>query len=90
MWWGGNFDELRFLVENELITADNIRFYVGYTGWEAGQLFGEITDGAWIQADGDTNYVFRSFSDNLWSDVLALKSDTFGVIGQIDVDTVWN
>ena len=90
IWWGGDLEELRFLIENELITTKNIRFFVGYSGWNKGQLLAEILDGTWIQATNDPNYLFRSPTDTLWRDVLAHKNENFAVIGDMNGDLLWN
>src|SRR5690606_33036284 len=38
VYWGGDFDKLKFLISQGLIEPKNIRFFVGYSGWSEGQL----------------------------------------------------
>ena len=38
IFWGGDFEKLKFLINHELIKSENIRFFVGYAGWSPGQL----------------------------------------------------
>src|SRR5664279_3457863 len=38
LYWGGNFDSLRDLVEAHAVDPDDFRFFIGYSGWEDGQL----------------------------------------------------
>src|SRR5210317_123945 len=33
VYWGGDFEKLKFLINSGLIKANNIRFYLGYSGW---------------------------------------------------------
>ena len=40
IFWGGDFEKLKSLIANKLITEKDIRFYVGYSGWSAGQNHG--------------------------------------------------
>ncbi len=90
LWWGGDFDELKFLIEQKLISSENVRFFVGYAGWEKGQLEREIFEGTWVLSECDSNYVFRSRPLTLWSKAMSLISETHGVIGQIPDTYFWN
>jgi len=90
VFWGGDFEKLKFLITSELITPSNIRFFVGYSGWSNGQLENEIEMGSWVTADMDTNYLFRSEPDDLWQQVMQNKGDRFSVISQVPDEANWN
>ncbi|NJN77880.1 MAG: YqgE/AlgH family protein [Saprospiraceae bacterium] len=84
VWFGGDFDELKNLANLELLEAKDIRFFVGYTGWSAGQLHNEIITKSWFLAEGDFNYVFNhKYLKTMWTDVLQHEGGTKSVIGQI-------
>jgi putative transcriptional regulator len=90
VFWGGDFEKLKFLITSELITPSNIRFFVGYSGWSNGQLENELEMGSWVTADMDTNYLFRSEPDDLWQQVMQNKGDRFSVISQVPDEANWN
>ena len=48
IYWGGNFDVVKELILNDLITEKQIRFFLGYSGWDATQLKEELDSNAWI------------------------------------------
>jgi len=83
IYWGGNFDKLKFLIENKIVTKDDIRFYVGYSGWSPGQLEDELIHGSWIIAPSDPNFIFKVKEKDMWKKVLENKGDNFEVIAQI-------
>lgn len=83
VYWGGDFTKLKFLMENELIKDDNIKFFVGYSGWSAGQLEEEMKEGSWVLGDMDANYLFRTKPFVLWQTVLHNKGDAYTVIAQM-------
>lgn len=83
IYWGGSFEKLKFLITSELIKPKDIRFYIGYSGWSAGQLEDEMEIGSWVLEDADPNYIFSSTHDELWSQTLINKGDTFSVISQM-------
>jgi len=80
IFWGGNFDKLKFLIKHELVKPENIRFFVGYAGWEAGQLTTEMKTGSWILSENDRNFIFNQPSKDLWKNVLADKSENYSII----------
>ncbi|MBT8232259.1 MAG: YqgE/AlgH family protein [Saprospiraceae bacterium] len=84
VYWSGNFEKLKFLINSGLVKHDNIRFYIGYSGWSEGQLLDElISSKSWMVSDLDPNYVFKTKPRKLWEQVLKHKGDTFSVISQI-------
>lgn len=47
-----------------------IRLFTGYAGWSAGQLEGEIRDGAWFVVEARPGDPFSEHPESLWRDVL--------------------
>ncbi len=90
VYWGGDFEKLKFLVSSEMIKAKNIRFFVGYSGWSSGQLAEELEFGSWVTAEVDSNYVFKSHTKQLWQKVMENKGDTYSVIAQMPDTVNWN
>ena len=90
VWWGGNFEKLKFLISSELIRPENIRFFVGYSGWSGGQLESELEHGSWVIADPDANYIFKSPPNKLWSQVMSNKGNIYEVIADMPEQVIWN
>jgi putative transcriptional regulator len=69
LFWGGRFDVLQSLLENDLIRENEIKFFLGYSGWEAGQLETEIVNDTWIlQRNGDKKDLINLDSDGCWKE----------------------
>lgn len=83
LYWGGNFEKLIFLIQSGLIRKNNIRFYIGYSGWSEGQLENELSTGSWIVSEWFSNYTFQSKAKKLWEEALSHKGDKYSVIAQI-------
>jgi putative transcriptional regulator len=90
VWWGGDFDKLKFLIEQELVEPAQIRFFVGYAGWGEGQLREEMKLGSWKMADFDPNFLFKMPPDNLWNEVMKLQGNVFEIIGDMKDEANWN
>jgi putative transcriptional regulator len=52
-------------------TAGNLRVYVGYCGWTAGQLRNEVKLGGWYIFDRSEEEVFDAKPETLWSRLIA-------------------
>ena len=83
IFWGGDFDKLKFLIKSELIKPRNIRFFLGYSGWSAMQLKDELTYGSWIVSEMHPNYILNTKPNKLWTEVMRFKGNSYSVISQI-------
>lgn len=90
IFWGGEFDKLKFLINHEMIRSENIRFFVGYAGWSSGQLAEEMDARSWITADAHANYIFKSKPSRLWNQVMHHKGDVYGVLAQLPEQQIFN
>lgn len=90
IYWGGDYERLKFLIRQELILPSDIRFFVGYSGWSEDQLAEELTLGSWVTAPMDANYLFKAAPDSLWSQVMKNKGDTFSVIADMEEEAKYN
>ncbi|MFL0354617.1 YqgE/AlgH family protein [Xanthomarina sp. GH4-25] len=48
IYWGGDFDRVAELIANNEISEDNIRFFLGYSGWDSNQLNEELKTNSWV------------------------------------------
>ncbi len=65
LYWGGNFEALKSVILSGNASGEQVKFFVGYSGWSAGQLENEITENSWLVADVDTKMVMQS-NRNFW------------------------
>ena len=83
VFWGGEFEKLKFLINHQLVKEENIRFFVGYAGLSSGQLSEELDLGSWIISEIHANYLFKSKPTKLWNQVMHHKGDVFSVLAQL-------
>lgn len=55
LFWNGDFDQVLDLVNSGRILPDEIRFFLGYSGWGEGQLLSEIKEEAWVHIESVTS-----------------------------------
>lgn len=83
LYWGGDYDQLKECFNNKLMTAKDIRFFVGYAGWSAGQLEEELSYHSWVISKMDPQRLFTLAQEDLWSQAMNDKGGTFQVISDI-------
>jgi len=70
VYWGGDIDTVRELIKSKKIDKSQIRFFLGYSGWSAGQLERELKENSWVIAKVDSKIVLNSRGDDIWKKVL--------------------
>lgn len=90
VYWGGDFERLKFFIRQQLIQPQDIRFFLGYSGWSEDQLTEELESGSWVTAPMFANYLFKSQPENLWSQVMNNKGSAFSVIAQMGEEPHYN
>lgn len=65
---GGNYDDILAHIYDENI-ENKIRFYLGYSGWVAGQLEKEVEGGAWkVNSLTDPTEILKGEGETFWRD----------------------
>lgn len=68
--WGGNFETVKQLILNGKINPSKIKFFLGYSGWEKGQLENELLEKSWLTATANRKLVFETPPDDVWKESL--------------------
>ena len=85
--WGGNFEQLMVLIESGKIDRNDFKFFIGYSGWEEGQLEKELEEDSWIVANPSTpELIFDENEDNLWKTVLKRLGGRYQVYSNYPTD----
>ena len=53
IYWGGNFEAVMDLIAEEKIDETQIKFFLGYSGWDAQQLDEELNSHSWVVTTND-------------------------------------
>lgn len=69
LWWGGDFEHLRKLVAEGFVSENQVRFFLGYSGWDSQQLERELVENSWLVADLNAETIMNS-EQNIWKQTL--------------------
>jgi putative transcriptional regulator len=70
IFWGGDIDAVRELISLGKIKHSQIRFFLGYSGWSAGQLERELKEDSWVIARVKADIIMNNRGDDTWKRVL--------------------
>jgi len=67
VYWGGDFSAITELLKNKTIKEDQIRFFLGYSGWDSEQLEQELEMNSWVVTPNKyKNEIIGKSYDNFW------------------------
>lgn len=86
VFWGGDFEQLKDSLRAGEASEENVRLFLGYAGWTAGQLEEEITADGWIVTEASAEVVFGMQPDALWRNVLKSMGGEYAAIANFPDD----
>ena len=91
IYWGGDFEVVRKMVENNEVDSSNIRFFAGYSGWDEGQLLKEIRENSWITVPADKESCMKlSSNKELWSSFIKKMDAKYAIWTNLPADPFLN
>lgn len=90
VYWGGDFFELSKLIEDGEVTSEQIRFYIGYSGWSPGQLEEELESDMWFTVEENHTTLVQKKTDELWGIELIKINPSYKVFSDYPYDPSLN
>lgn len=75
--WGGDFGEMKRLINLGILSPGEVRFFLGYSGWDAGQLEREIRENSWLVNDVDSNLVMEQLGADAWMEFVKKAGERY-------------
>lgn len=66
LYWDGDFEVLKSLIQNGEVNSQEIRFFLGYSGWDFDQLQNEIEGQSWLINRIDNQDILNIPPEDLW------------------------
>jgi putative transcriptional regulator len=70
IYWAGDFDTVCELINQGEISQKDIRFFLGYSGWDTDQLCDELSQNSWIVIKNkyQSNIIEQKYNSELWKE----------------------
>ena len=66
LYWSGNINVLKSMIKMDLIKPHEVRFYVGYAGWDGGQLRNELKANTWLVGKFSSKQLLTTMPGKMW------------------------
>ncbi len=90
IYWGGDFEAVVNMIKNEHIDTSKIRFYVGYSGWNEGQLSAEMGEKTWLTVKATRQLIFHKNYEEIWKDSLKHLGGDYEIMVNFPIDPQLN
>ena len=91
VYWGGDYEVLFELLKDNKISQNDIRFFLGYSGWEENQLESEVQEKAWTCIENQfENHLLEKSPSKLWKELMIELGDEFIIWANAPEDPVMN
>ncbi len=90
IFWGGDFTKAVSLLKEKEVDANDIRFFIGYSGWGEGQLDGELEEKSWIIRASSLSLVFNANTQQVWKTALQDMGGEYSQMTNYPIDPQLN
>jgi putative transcriptional regulator len=90
LYWGGDLERIKEMMENNQITENEIRFFAGYAGWNPNQLDQEIGEKSWVLSHTNVKEVINKHPEKLWSNYLKHMGQEYAIWANFPADPTYN
>ncbi|MBK7174292.1 MAG: YqgE/AlgH family protein [Bacteroidales bacterium] len=77
LFWGGDVKQIKEMIRTKAITDKDIRFFIGYAGWQPRQLEKELSENAWLVLNTSVEEVFKVNTEHTWRKILISMGDDY-------------
>lgn len=90
VYLGGEFDVLKTLINEKAIKPNQIKFFLGYSGWESKQLDREMREDSWIVTKPSVKLLMGKEDKNLWENVMNKMGGKYSIISKYPINPSLN
>ncbi len=91
LWLGGELEALARALDEGRAREDQVRFFLGHSGWGASQLDAELVSGSWVLAPSDLDLVFAAEEpEAVWRRALRSLGEQGEHLARQPPDVNWN
>jgi len=90
LFWGGDIEIIKEMILLNQLNSNNIRFFIGYSGWEANQLEGELESNSWIVSTETDKSILNLPIKDMWKSCLQNLGSVYNYWSKFPIDPGMN
>ncbi len=80
LYWGGDFEQLKELILCGRATEKEVKFFLGYSGWEPKQLDRELEEHSWFVSNTSKTMIMKASNKEMWRHVMKAMGEEFALL----------
>lgn len=85
LFWGGEFKKMIENLNLGIVKSDQIKFFIGYSGWGPGQLEAEMQRNSWVISTADAKNILNN-NKEYWREALKKMGGDYKVMANYPID----
>ncbi len=77
LYFDGDFEVLRSYLLSGKPICENIKFFLGYSGWTKNQLYGEIKQDSWLVSRSSNRNIMLAEGESFWKHSVELVGGSY-------------
>ena len=90
VFWGGSYETLEKVVYDDNVQDADLKLFLGYSGWSAGQLEKEIEEGSWMVVKPTRDILFDTSAESMWKSSVKLLGSRYAYIANMPLNPQLN
>jgi putative transcriptional regulator len=78
------------LIRENNYKEGDLRLFIGYSGWAAGQLDKEMEEGAWMVGGVTEQLIFETEASAIWKQAVGLLGKDYAFVANMPIDPQLN
>jgi len=79
VYWGASYEDLNRVMQ----AAPQLKTFLGYSGWDVGQLDAELEQGSWLVADASKELIFDVQPGLVWQSAIRSLGSEFAYMAHM-------
>ncbi len=91
IYWGGDFNSVIDLINQNKLKEGDIRFFLGYSGWDSEQLVNELSSNTWILTQNIyKESIIEKSDDTFWKEKMLEFGAGYNIWSNAPEDPTYN
>ncbi|MBT8274102.1 MAG: YqgE/AlgH family protein [Bacteroidia bacterium] len=91
IYWGGDFNTVINAINTTEITENDVRFFLGYSGWDADQLNDELSSNSWILSENIyKSSIIKKINTTFWKEKMLELGGEYSIWSNAPEDPSFN
>ncbi|MDD3875620.1 MAG: YqgE/AlgH family protein [Bacteroidales bacterium] len=90
LYFGGDVERVKELILLDKIKPNEIKFFIGYSGWTPNQLEDELKEKSWLLVDSKNQNLMDNIQQILWKNILQKMGSKYFVWSVAPIDPQLN